>query len=69
MRGEQLGPIPVKGDHAKAANLYKKYKLRLMRGKDQKKIEILEEMWDTFVVNSTWNSRVFATFPPKEDYE
>jgi hypothetical protein len=68
-REEVLGPIPVEGDHDIALLLYKKYKLRLTSGKDQKTTEIIEEMWDTFGVNSTWNSRVFAALPPKEDYE
>jgi hypothetical protein len=41
--------------------------------KDQKsgvkKLNILRDMWDTFVINDSWNSRVLAALPPKKDYE
>ena len=67
-RSDTLGPIPTSGDHDKASTLYAKYKAKFANGKTEKLREIADEMWDTFVVNTTWPSSVLAAFPPKEEY-
>ena len=68
-RQEKLGPIPIKGDHDIAFKLFQRYKGKIVSWEKAKKnTEALKDMWDIFVLDSAWESRVFAALPPKEDY-
>ena len=65
-----MGPIPLRGDHDKAHRLYRAYqKLQMLLSYIDG--ETLEELWDDFVLNSTFasSSRVIAAFPPKDQYK
>jgi hypothetical protein len=61
---EHLGAIPVKGDHTKAENFYKHYEMLTDKLENS---AVLPDLWDTFIANNSWGSRVFAALPPKED--
>jgi hypothetical protein len=65
-RRENLGPIPVKGDHIKAEIFFTSFK-RLQQ--KISKLDLLDDAWDTFVTNSSWPSRIIAALPDKEDYD
>jgi SET domain len=65
----QLGPIPVKGDHAKAQQLYLSYRWKLIdkyKATSSQADLLHKELWETFVLDSAWkrNSRILAAFPP-----
>ena len=67
---DYMGPIPISGSHMKAERLLNQYKLlRQKKHINQQYLEILEEVWDTFVANNTFASRVIAALPTKEDID
>lgn len=69
----KLGPIPIKGDHKKAENLYRTYRDKFWKNRDVNDnglATVFVDLWDTFVLNSSWvDSRTIAALPPKEEYE
>ena len=56
------------GDHAKAWTLYSNFQSRLVKKYNSTIPLILDEFWDTFVLDNIWMSRAIAALPPKEDY-
>jgi hypothetical protein len=65
----KLGPIPIKGDHAKAQQLYLSYKWNIIdkyKATSSQADLLHQEVWETFVLDSAWkrNSRILAAFPP-----
>jgi hypothetical protein len=66
----KLGPVPVEGSHAKAQHLYKMYKKLMDDHNETTATAVFNDLWDEFVINTNWtDSRVFASLPPKEDYD
>lgn len=75
-RAQELGPIPVKGDHQKAEELVRRYQQKFFDNRNENeahpKLEsILRDMWETFVLDSSFKneSRVLAALPQPEDFE
>ena len=71
MQRSYLGPIPIEGNHRRAEKLYKKFNETLLDKHNETIPHVLDDLWDTFVMNNTlWNSRIFAALPTdKKDYE
>jgi hypothetical protein len=73
----KLGPIPVKGDYAKAQKLLSQYQEKLIDQYNKttlfsERIPIDQAIWNTFVLNSEWKntSRIIAALPQtKKHYE